>query len=108
MIACRTSSSLNRVTRVSTASRSAGGVSRFEIARTPNSDMCSVRGIGVAVIVSTSTVAAQRLEPLLHLDAKPLLLINDQEAKVLKLHVGRRHPMRADQNIELTRSPPAR
>ena len=61
MIACRTNSSPNRVTRVSTARRSAGGVSRFEMSRTPNSDMCSVRGIGVAVIVSTSTVERSAL-----------------------------------------------
>ena len=33
---------------VSTARRSSGGVSRFEMSRTPTSDMCSVRGIGVA------------------------------------------------------------
>ncbi len=59
--AWRISSGSKRVTRVSTASRSSGGVSRFEMSRTPNSDRCSVRGIGVAVIVSTSTVCRSAL-----------------------------------------------
>src|SRR5688572_31981915 len=35
--------------------RSSGGDSRFEISRRPTSDMCSVRGMGVADSVSTST-----------------------------------------------------
>ena len=34
---------------------SSGGVASELISRRPNSDMCSVRGIGVAVIVRTST-----------------------------------------------------
>jgi len=45
----------SRATRVSIANRSAGGVSRLVISRSPNSDMCSVRGMGVAVMVKTST-----------------------------------------------------
>jgi hypothetical protein len=36
-------------------SRSRGGVSITDMSRMPTSDMFSVRGIGVAVIVSTST-----------------------------------------------------
>ena len=59
--AWRISSGSNRVTRVSTARRSSGGVSRFEMSRTPSSDMCSVRGMGVAVIVSTSIVCRRAL-----------------------------------------------
>ncbi len=46
---------LNAVTTVSTGSRSSGGVSITERSRTPDSAMCRVRGIGVAVRVSTST-----------------------------------------------------
>ena len=45
----------NWTTLVSIASRSFGGVSMIDMSRMPASDMCSVRGIGVAVIVSTST-----------------------------------------------------
>ena len=37
------------------ASRSFGGVSITDMSRMPSSDMCSVRGMGVALIVSTST-----------------------------------------------------
>jgi hypothetical protein len=51
----------HRETRVSTGSRLAGGVARFEMSRIPRSDMWSVRGIGVAVIVSTSTLARSAL-----------------------------------------------
>ena len=47
--------------RVSMASRSGGGVSRLLMSRMPSSDRCSVRGIGVAVSVSTSTVCRSRL-----------------------------------------------
>ena len=57
------------------------------MSRTPSSDMCSVRGIGVAVSVSTSTVVPQRLEPLLHFDAEPLLFVDDHQAQVVELDV---------------------
>ena len=40
------------------AERSFGGVSMIRMSRMPSSDMCSVRGIGVADIVSTSTFVA--------------------------------------------------
>ena len=54
--AWRINSGSKRATRVSTARRSSGGVSRFEMSRSPSRPMCSVRGMGVAVIVSTSTI----------------------------------------------------
>ena len=41
--------------RVRIGRRPSGGVSITEMSRSPESDMCSVRGIGVAVSVSTST-----------------------------------------------------
>ncbi len=37
------------------ARRSCGGVAMMLMSRTPDMDMCSVRGMGVAVSVSTST-----------------------------------------------------
>ena len=43
--------------KVRTASRSTGGVAMMLISRTPVSASCSVRGIGVAVSVSTCTSA---------------------------------------------------
>ena len=42
-------------TTVWIARRSLGGVSITLMSRSPTSDMCSVRGMGVAVMVSTST-----------------------------------------------------
>ena len=69
--------------------------------------MCSVRGIGVAVIVSTSTVAAQRLQPLLHLDAEPLLLVDDHQAQVVELHVGLSQAVRADDDVDRAVGQPA-
>ena len=44
-------------TKVRTASRSTGGVAMIDSSRTPVSASCSVRGIGVAVSVSTCTSA---------------------------------------------------
>ena len=70
--------------------------------------MCSVRGIGVAVIVSTSTVARSALSRSFTSTPNRCSSSMIKQAQILKLHVRRRHPMRADQNIELTRSPPAR
>jgi len=51
-------------TKVLIASRRCGAVAITEKSRIPSSDIASVRGIGVAVKVSTSTSGAQRLEPL--------------------------------------------
>ncbi len=67
------------------------------MSRTPSNDMCSVRGIGVADIVSTSTFSRTRLQHLLRFDAEPLLFVDDQQAQILEprrlfLH----EPMRAD------------
>ena len=45
----------------------------------------SVRGIGVALIVSTSTAGAHLLELLLVLDAEALLLVDDDQPEVLEL-----------------------
>ena len=49
---------------------------------------CSVRGIGVAVSVSTSTCVARLLDPLLVRDAEPLLLVDHEQAEVLEPDVG--------------------
>ena len=50
----------------------------------------SVRGIGVADIVSTSTLVLQLLDALLVLDAEALLLVDDEQAEVLELDAVRR------------------
>ena len=49
------SSSSYSPTVVRIGRRPSGGVSMIEMSRSPESDMCSVRGIGVALSVSTST-----------------------------------------------------
>ena len=51
----RISSSSNSPTTVLIGLRPSGGVSMIEMSRRPESDMCSVRGIGVAESESTST-----------------------------------------------------
>ena len=45
----------NLATKVRMARRSSGGVAMIDMSRTPARLMCSVRGMGVAVSVSTST-----------------------------------------------------
>ena len=68
---CPPRSSSVRIARASTApsnlttlvwmdSRSRGGVSMIDMSRMPISDMLSVRGIGVAVMVRTSTLWRRR------------------------------------------------
>ena len=45
----------------------------------------------------------QRLEPLLHVDAKPLLLVDHEQAKVGEVDVGLGEPVSADHDIDLAR-----
>jgi hypothetical protein len=54
----RMSFSSNLATMVWMAMRSLGGVSMTLMSRRPTSDMCSVRGMGVADMVSTSIACA--------------------------------------------------
>ncbi len=54
-MASRMTSSLRSTTCVSIGWRSSGGVSMTLMSRTPDKAMCSVRGIGVAVIDRQST-----------------------------------------------------
>ena len=54
------------------------------MSRMPTSDMCSVRGIGVADIASTSIGLLDLLELLLLRDAEALLFVDDQQAEVLQ------------------------
>ena len=60
-IASPSRSRSNRQTMVRIASRSAGGVAMIEISRSPPIAICKVRGIGVAVSVSTSTCVRSSL-----------------------------------------------
>ena len=69
------------------------------MSRMPSSAMWSVRGIGVAVRVRTSTVGAQGLQPLLVLHAEALLLVHHDEAEVLEPHVLAEEPVRPDDDV---------
>ena len=75
----------------------------IDMSRMPTSDMFSVRGIGVAVIVRTSTSLAQLLDLLLVGDAEALLLVDDQQPEVAELHVLRQQAVRADDDLDLAR-----
>ena len=50
----------------------------------------------------------QRLQPLLHLDAEPLLLVDDHQPQVVEPHVGLRQPVRADDDVDRAFGQPAR
>ena len=91
----------NFTTLVWIDSRSLGGVSMIDMSRMPTSDMFSVRGIGVAVIVSTSTLRLQLLELLLVRDAEALLLVDDQQPQVAERDVLRQQAVRADDDVDL-------
>ena len=49
----------------------------------------------------------QRLQPLLVLDAEPLLLVDDHQAEVLEGDVLLEEPVRADQDVDAARGRPA-
>ena len=83
--------------------RSFGGVSITLISRKPTIDMCRVRGIGVADMVSTSTCFAHLLDALFMTDAEALFFIDDQQPEVGELHVFRKQSVSADQNVDLAR-----
>ncbi len=91
----------NGDTKVRTASRSTGGEAMIERSRTPVSASCKVRGIGVAVSVSTCTSLAQRLELLLVRDAEMLLLVHHQQRQVLELDRLAEQRMGADDDIDV-------
>ena len=63
----------------------------------------SVRGIGVAVRVSTSTCARRCLIRSLCLHAEALLLVDHEQAEVLELDVVGQQAMGPDDDIDLPR-----
>jgi hypothetical protein len=66
----------------------AGGVVMSDMSRRPATAIWSVRGMGVADSVSTST-SSQLLDALLVGDAEALLLVDDEQAELLEVHVLR-------------------
>ena len=67
----------------------------------PVSDSSSVRGIGVADSVSTSTPVRKRLDALLVLHAEPLLLVDDEQPEVLERDVVGEQPVGADDDVDV-------
>ena len=81
-----------------------GAVWISERSRTPISDICSVRGIGVAESVSTSTVALQLLEALLVHHAEALLFVDDDQPEIAEDDVLLQDAVRADDDVDLARA----
>ena len=91
----------NLTTLVWIDSRSFGGVSMIDMSRMPTSDMFSVRGIGVAVIVSTSTFL--RICLMRSLCATPNRCSSSTTSRPRSLNddVLRQQAVRADDDVDL-------
>ena len=61
-----------------------------DMSRTPDSDICMVRGMGVADSVSTSMDSRKFLQPLFVLHAEALLLVDDDQPQIVRVHVAAR------------------
>ena len=70
------------------------------MSRMPSSAMCSVRGIGRGGEGEDVDGGAEGLEPLLVLDAEALLLVDDDQAEILELHVLLHQAMGADEDVD--------
>ena len=103
-IASRISASSKRQTWVRIASRSAGGVSMTERSRRPVKAICSVRGIGVAVSVSTSTVFFSCLMRSLCATPKRCSSSTTSSPRSRKLDVLLEQAVRADHDVDRARS----
>ena len=69
------------------------------MSRTPDSDICMVRGIGVAESVSTSMLSRRFFICSLWPHAEALLLVDDHQAQVMGVHIARQQAMRAYEHI---------
>src|SRR5579872_6547579 len=87
------------------AMRSRGGVSITLMSRSPTSDMCSVRGMGVADMVSTSTSLRICFSRSLWRTPKRCSSSTMSRPR-LELYVLGEQPMGADQDIHLARFHP--
>ena len=72
-----------------------------EMSRSPASDMCSERGIGVADSDEHVDLEPQLAQELLLGHAEALLLVDDHEAEVLRHDVAREHAVGADEDVDL-------
>ncbi len=90
----------NGETKVRTASRSTGGDAMIDRSRTPVSASCSVRGIGVAVSVSTCTSARSVLSFSLCATPKCCSSSTTSRPRSLNLIVLAEQRMRADDDVD--------
>ena len=97
--ASRTSRASKRATTVFAARRSSGGVSRVLMPRTPASASDSVRGIGVAVSVSTSTPWRSRRIRSLCSTPKRCSSSTMTSPRSANDDVGAEQPVRADDDV---------
>ena len=88
-------------TKVSTGDRSRGGVCISVMSRRPASDRCSVRGIGVAVSVSTSVSSLSCLSRSLCFTPKRCSSSTMIRPRSRELDVGAEQPVRADDDVDL-------
>ena len=63
--------------------------------------MCSVRGMGVALMASTSTLCCISFSRSLWRDAEALLFVDDQQAEIVEFHILGKQAVRADDDIDL-------
>ena len=87
-------------TNVRIGCRSSGGVASVDISRMPVTAISSVRGMGVALIARMSTLVFSFFSAVLVLDAEPLLLVDDEQADVLELHLLGEDAVRADDHVD--------
>lgn len=90
-------------TNVCTGWRFCGGSSMEDISRIPDSAMLSVRGIGVADSVSTSTFLLISLSVSLCPTPNPLFLVHDEQTEILELDLLVEQLVRADNQIDRSR-----
>ena len=90
----------NGETKVRTARRSIGGVAMIDISRTPESANCKVRGIGVAVSVSTWTSARNCLSFSLWATPKCCSSSTTIRPKVLELDRFAEQRVGADDDVD--------
>ena len=91
----------NGDTKVRTASRSTGGEAMIDRSRTPVSASCKVRGIGVAVSVSTCTSERSVLSFSLCATPKCCSSSTTSSAEVLERDALAEQRMGADDDIDL-------
>ncbi len=99
--ACLTSGSSYSPTYVLTGRRPSGGVSITEMSRSPGEAHLQRARDRRRAHRDDVDLQLELAQQLLLLDAEALLLVHDQQPEVLRPHVAREQPVRADQDVGL-------